>query len=238
MLVMKFGGTSVGDAECFRKVKEIIVRASRERPPVAVVVSAMSAVTETLLEAARTAAAGDQKTVEQKREYLEKKHFQVADALFSGPQRERARRSVSEILAEFQKLCSGMALLGELPPRALDAEVSVGERLSATLLAQYLEDQGCPAQAVDARECLITDDNFGSARPLMDLTREAMRRVLLPLTGRGIVPVITGFLGATREGVRTTLGRGGSDYSAAIVAAALDAEQLWIWTDVDGGLSD
>ncbi|MBI4464751.1 MAG: aspartate kinase [Acidobacteria bacterium] len=144
---------------------------------------------------------------------------------------------MTELLAEFHRLCSGMALLGELPLRALDAEVSVGERLSAALLAQYLSDQGCPAQAVDARDCLITDDNFGNARPLMDLTRDAMRRVLLPLTGQVAVPVITGFLGATREGVRTTLGRGGSDYSGAIVAAALDAAELWIWTDVDGVLS-
>ncbi|MBI4444232.1 MAG: aspartate kinase [Acidobacteria bacterium] len=237
MLVMKFGGTSVGDTECFRKVKEIVVRARQEQPPVAVVVSAMSTVTETLLETARAAAAGDQKAIEQKRESLEKKHFQVADALFAGAEREKARQAVSEILAEFHKLCSGMALLGELPLRALDAEVSVGERLSATLLARYLADQGCPAQMVDARDCLVTDDNFGSARPLMDLTREAMRRALLPLAEKGIVPVITGFLGGTRDGLRTTLGRGGSDYSGAIVAAALDAEQLWIWTDVDGVLS-
>ena len=237
MVVMKFGGTSVGDAECFRKVKEIVLRAHREHLPVAVVVSAMSTVTETLLEASRAAAAGNQKVVDEKLEHLERKHLQVVEELFSEVHREPVRQAVLGILGEFQKLVAGMALLGELPLRALDAAVSVGERLSVTLLAQYLEDQGQPAQAVDTRECLITDEDFGNARPLMELTREAMRRLLLPLAEKGCIPIITGFLGGTREGVRTTLGRGGSDYSAAIVASALDADELWIWTDVDGVLS-
>src|ERR1019366_3338161 len=107
MLVMKFGGTSVGDAKCFANVREIIARAARERPPVAVVVSAMSTVTETLLEAARLAGSGEQKAVEQKLQYLESKHLQVADELFSGARREAVRKAVSEICAEFQKLCAG-----------------------------------------------------------------------------------------------------------------------------------
>jgi len=237
MLVMKFGGTSVGDARCFANVKEIVARAAREQPPVAVVVSAMSTATETLLEATRLAVSGDQKAVEQKLQYLESKHLQAADELFSGAHREAARKAVKEIHGEFQKLCAGMALLAERPLRALDAGLSVGERLSSIILAKYLEQEGIAAQAIDASECLITDDNFGNARPQMELTREAMRRRLLPLAEKQCVPVVTGFLGGTRDGVRTTLGRGGSDYSAAIVAAALDADELWIWTDVDGVLS-
>ena len=237
MLVMKFGGTSVGDAKCFANVKEIIARAARERPPVAVVVSAMSTVTETLLEAARLAAVGDQKGVEQKLRYLESKHLGLVDELFSGSRKEAVRKTVLDVLSEFQKLCAGMSLLSELPLRALDAALSVGERLSSILLAQHLEDQGIPAQSIDAVQCLITDHSFGNAKPLMDLTRDAMRRVLLPLAARNCVPIITGFLGGTREGLRTTLGRGGSDYSGAIVAASLDADELWIWTDVDGVLS-
>ena len=237
MLVMKFGGTSVGEAKCFANVKEIVARSAGECSPVVVVVSAMSTVTEMLLEATRLAAAGEDKAVEQKIELLERKHFQVADELFSGQRREEVRKSVVEILAELRRLCAGMVLLRELPLRTLDAALSVGERLSALLLARHLESEGIPAQAVDAVQCLVTDDNFGSARPLMEQTREAMRRVLLPLTQKQCVPVVTGFLGATREGTRTTVGRGGSDYSAAIVAAALDADELWIWTDVDGVLS-
>ena len=237
MLVMKFGGTSVGDAQCFVHVKEIIARAARERPPVIVVVSAMSTATETLLEAARLAAAREQSAVEEKLQYLERKHLQVAEELFPESCRQSVRKSVTEILAEFQRLCAGIALVAELPPRALDSGLSVGERLAATLLARYLEEEGVPAQTVDAAQCLITDETFGNARPLLEQTREAMRRVLLPLAERQCIPIVTGFLGATREGVRTTLGRGGSDYSAAIVAASLDAEELWIWTDVDGVLS-
>ena len=237
MLVMKFGGTSVGDAKCFANVREIIARAARERPPVAVVVSAMSTVTETLLEAARLAASDEQKAVEGKLQYLESKHLQVADELFSGARREAVRKSVMEILGEFDRLCAGMALLSQMPLRALDAGISVGERLSSFLLAQHLEDSGLSAQAIDSAQCVVTDDDFGNAKPFMDLTRDAMRRVLLPLAKKGCIPVVTGFLGSTREGARTTLGRGGSDYSAAIVAASLDADELWIWTDVDGVLS-
>src|SRR3990167_5182146 len=238
MLVMKFGGTSVGDAQCFRGVKEIVAPGVREHAPVVVVVSAMSTVTEALLESARSAAAGgNERGVEEKLEHLRQKHLRAIEELFPGPRREQVTKAVSEILAEFEKLCAGMALLRELPLRAMDAGLSVGERLSATLLARYLDDQGIAAQAVDAATCLVTDDNFGSAPPLMEATREAMWRVLLPLVEKGSVPVVTGFLGATRGGVRTTLGRGGSDYSASIVAAALGAEDLWIWTDVDGVLS-
>ena len=246
MLVMKFGGTSVGDAKCFANVRDIVARAVRDpkRPrsggvvsPVVVVVSAMNTVTETLLEAARLAAAGNERAVEEKLRYLRQKHLQVVEELFSGPARDSAAKAVEGILAEFQNICAGMALLRELPLRAMDAGLSVGERLSATLLASHLRDRQIPAQAVDAASCVVTDENFGSARPLLKPTRAATRRVLLPLVKKGKVPVVTGFLGATREGVRTTLGRGGSDYSASIVAAALDADELWIWTDVDGVLS-
>ena len=237
MLVMKFGGTSVGDAQCFRKVKQIVSDAAHRHAPVVVVVSAMSTVTETLLEAARRASSGDSKGVEEKLAYLEAKHLQTADELFSGAPRESARKAALEIIGECRRICGGMELLRELPLRAMDAALSVGERLSATLLARYLEQEGIPARAVDSAQCVVTDDNFSSARPLMDLTREATRAQLLPLTEKRIIPVVTGFLGATRDGIRTTLGRGGSDYSGAIVAASLDADELWIWTDVDGVLS-
>lgn len=237
MVVMKFGGTSVGDAQCFANVQEIIARAMRERPPVVVVVSAMSTVTESLLAAARLAAAGEEKAVREKLESLERKHLQVVEELFAGSRRAEVQQAVEEILAEFQKLCAGVALLRELPMRTLDAGLSVGERLSATLLASYLTERGVPAEAVDAARCVVTEGNFGGARPLLEATRDALRQVVLPLLESLCVPVVTGFLGATREGIRTTLGRGGSDYSASLVAASLDADELWIWTDVDGVLS-
>jgi len=244
MLVMKFGGTSVGDARCFTTVRDIVARAVHDPKrhidgvsPVVVVVSAMSTVTETLLEAARLAAAGNERGVAEKLQYLRQKHWQVVEELFSGQDRNSVRKTVEAMLGEFQNVCAGMTLLRELPLRAMDAGLSVGERLSAALLASHLSDGGIPSQAVDAASCVVTDENFGSARPLMKPTRDATRRVLLPLVKKGRVPVVTGFLGATPEGIRTTLGRGGSDYSASIVAAALDADELWIWTDVDGVLS-
>ena len=139
MLVMKFGGTSVGDAQCISNVKEIIARSITERSPVVVVVSAMSTVTETLIETARLASQGKQNAVEEKLQSLERKHSQVVEALFAKPHRQAAQKAVTEILGEFGKLCAGMALVGEMPLRALDAGLSVGERLSSMLLARHLE---------------------------------------------------------------------------------------------------
>src|ERR1041385_5169419 len=156
MLVMKFGGTSVGDAQCFRRVKDLVAQAARDRAPVVVVVSAMSTVTETLLEAARRAVAGNPQGVAEKLDYLEQKHLKTADELFTGSQRQAAHKAVSEIVAEFRRICSGMELLRELSLRAMDAGLSTGERLSATLLALFLKDQGIPAETVDAAKCLVT----------------------------------------------------------------------------------
>jgi aspartate kinase len=238
MLVMKFGGTSVGSADAMRGVKQIVADARAAKAPVVVVVSAMSTVTETLLAAARAAVAGDSKPMQERLDHLEKKHLDTVDALFpAGARKESAKKTVMEISGEFRRICSGMELLGELPLRAMDAGLSVGERLSANLVALFLDQEGIPADAVDSAKCVVTDDNFSSARLLMEPTREATRAQLLPLTKAGRTPVVTGFLGATKDGIRTTLGRGGSDYSGAILAAALDADELWIWTDVDGVLS-
>jgi aspartokinase/homoserine dehydrogenase 1 len=238
MLVMKFGGTSVGSPDAIRGVKQIVSDARAKKAPVVVVVSAMSTITETLLAAARSSVAGDNKVAQEKLTHLEKKHLDTVEALFAaGARRDAAKKIVMDITGEFRRICSGMELLGELPLRAMDAGLSVGERLSANLLALFLEQEGIPADAVDSAKCVVTDDNFGSARLLMDPTREATRSLILPLTDAGRTPIVTGFLGSTRDGIRTTLGRGGSDYSGAILAAALDADELWIWTDVDGVLS-
>ena len=237
MLVVKFGGTSMGGVQCFEKVKQIIARTAGEGVPVVVVVSAMSTVTDTLLDTARLAAQGNQSAVEEKLQYLERLHFQAVEEIFPQPHRQKAQKTVTEILGEFAKLSAGMALVAEMPLRALDAGLSVGERLSSMLLAWYLETCRIQAQAVDTAQCMITDDGFGSARPLLKHTQEAMRRILLPLAENKCIPIVTGFLGATREGLRTTLGRGGSDYSAAIVASSLNAKELWICTDVDGVFS-
>ncbi len=231
---MKFGGTSVGDATRIRKVVEIIREASRETD-VVVVVSAMSGVTNRLIEAATQSEAGNRAAAEAIFEELRDRHNVVVTTLVrSIPQQGRVYRELREIREEGERLCRGTAFLRELTPRAQDSISSLGERLAARLIAAVLAECGEKSEAVDATELVVTDDCHGSADPLADKTRERCESRLRPLIQRQVIPVVTGFIGATAEGVLTTLGRGGSDYSATILGAALDADEVIIWTDVDG----
>ncbi|MCD6290242.1 MAG: aspartate kinase [Anaerolineae bacterium] len=235
MRVLKFGGTSVGHAEAFAQVASIVERTIAEDPQTVVVTSAMSGVTNALIAAARAAAAGDEQKYRDVRTELLVKHQVVAGQLISdGVARAALGRLFEERLVMFERLCQSIAILGELTKRGLDVVSGLGERLSAPLLAAVLRTRNIPAEAVDAGEIIVTDDHFGSANPLMDITRERVRARLLPLIEGGIVPVVTGFVGATQDGIATTLGRGGSDYSAAIIGSCLDADRVEIWTDVDG----
>jgi aspartokinase/homoserine dehydrogenase 1 len=235
--IMKFGGTSVGDAACIRKVADIIRAASAESDLV-VVVSAMSGVTNKLIEAALQSEAGNREAVETIFAQLRQRHEAVVDALIqSHDERRRIGESMQELFEEGQRLCQGTMLLGELTPRARDSISSLGERLSAPLVAAVLIDRGLASECIEATEVVVTDSFYGGAEPWMDLTREASEARLSPLLQRGIVPVVTGFIGANEEGTLTTLGRGGSDYSATILGAALDADEVIIWTDVDGLLT-
>lgn len=238
MRVLKFGGTSVGNSEAFQQVVKIVSRARKEDPQTVVVTSAMSGVTNTLIAAAKAAAQGDEKQYQDARMELLAKHQMVAGQLIpDGVARAAVGRLFEERLQTFERLCQSIAVLGELTARGLDVVSGLGERLAAPLLAAVLRAHGIPAEAVDAAEIIVTDDHFGSANPLMEPTRERTRARLLPLVEGGIVPVVTGFIGATTTGVTTTLGRGGSDYSAAIIGACLDADRVEIWTDVDGVLT-
>jgi aspartate kinase len=144
---------------------------------------------------------------------------------------------INELIGEFERIVNGMAMLGDRPPRSMDEAVVTGEWLSATLFSEYLTVHGSPAEAVNARDVIVTDAMFGNASPLMEPTGIKARARLLPLLQEGTLPIVTGFNGATADGRPTTLGRGGSDFSASILAAALDATELWIWTDVDGIMS-
>jgi len=234
---MKFGGTSVGDASCIGKVVEIVRGASRENE-VVVVVSAMSGVTNKLIEAARHSEAGDCKSVEKTLDELRKQHDAVTSALIdSAAERIRITREMQELFQEGDRLCQGTILLRELTPRALDSISSLGERLSAPLIAAALAERGVASAAIEATKLVVTDSYHGAAEPRMDPTRERCEARLCPLLQQSIVPVVTGFIGATAEGTLTTLGRGGSDYSATILGAVLDADEVMIWTDVDGLLS-
>jgi len=235
--VMKFGGTSLGDATCMARTAQLIAQGARGGTCVAVV-SAMSGVTNRLIEAAQRAGSGEKDQGTAVLEALRKQH---EVALISLVGKEDARKTIEEemeeVLAEGSRLFDGTALLRELTPRTLDAISSLGERLSAPLVAGAVRELGLQSEAVDATEVIITDGFHGGAEPLMDRTREECEVRLRPLLEKGIVPVVTGFIGASTEGKLTTLGRGGSDYSATILGAAMDADEVIIWTDVDGVLT-
>jgi aspartate kinase len=235
LLIMKFGGTSVGSGEALAQVADIVRDQAERWDQVAVVVSAMSGVTDALTEGALRAASGDDQTYRSIVTDLRVRHYGTVDALLS-PNGERASllATVDGYLDEFATFCRSVHVLGEVTPRAMDAITSLGEPLSARILAALLRQGGTRSQAVDATELIVTDETFQNAVPLMERTRVLVAERLVPLLERGEVPVVTGFSGATAQGVTTTLGRGGSDYSAAILGDCLDADEVWTWTDVDG----
>jgi aspartate kinase len=228
LLVMKFGGTSMGSADRIRAAARLIQEHQRARPTV-VVVSAMSKVTDLLLDTLRAAEKGDEQTVAVNLGALTERHETTSrDLLGAVPE------GVAGIIGEFKRIAAGVQMLGVRPPASVDEAVAVGERLSALMMAAYLESTGVPARAINARDVIVTDAFFGNATPAMEPTRERSTQVLAPLVAQGIVPIVTGFNGATVDHRPTTLGRGGSDFSASILAAAMDASEVFIWTDVDG----
>jgi aspartate kinase len=202
---------------------------------VVAVVSAMSGVTDMLIHGAQTAATGDATNYKQIALRLREKHAAALTELVSVPEEQAATRApIAQLIDEFELLCHSVHVLGEASPRALDAISGLGERMSARLVAAAMRARGIAAEAVDASEFVITTAHFGSAVPIQPQTRDRAQARLGPLLARGIVPVVTGFIGATASGASTTLGRGGSDYSGAIVGASLDADEVAIYTDVDG----
>jgi aspartate kinase len=235
--VMKFGGTSVGDASCVGRVVEIIRNAS-QKSSVAVVVSAMGGVTNRLIEAAMESKAGNEGGVAEVFAQLRKQHDEATTALIhSAGQRRRLQRKLEYLFAEGEQLCQDTISQRELTARALDAISGLGERLCAPLVAAALVENGVASEAIEATELVVTDSYHGEAEPWLEPTGARCRVRVAPLLEKGIVPVVTGFIGANEEGVRTTLGRGGSDYSATILGAALDADEVVIWSDVPGLLT-
>ena len=233
LLVMKFGGTSVGSAERMKIACDLIAAEALRRPVLAVV-SAMSKITDLLLDTTRHAEAGDQAGIDQGLRQLETRHFEAAKDLIPAGALAGVEASIDELVGEFRRIVNGMQMLAYRPPRAVDEAIAVGERLSALLVSAHLRSRGIAAQAVNAAEAIVTDAVFNNASPLMDATIVKATTRLMPLLKAGEIPIVTGFNGATADGRPTTLGRGGSDFSASILAAALGASELWIWTDVDG----
>jgi aspartate kinase len=234
LLVMKFGGTSMGSAERIRVAAEIC---SAPKRPVLAVVSAMSKVTDLLLDTLRHAEAGDETGADADLRDLAERHRDACCDLLTPRQRAAASSGVEALLSDFRRITDGVRMLGERPPRSVDEALAIGERLSALLMSEYLNANGVRARAINAFDVIVTDAVFGNATPLLEETRKRAAAAIQPLLDEGIIPVVTGFNGATIDGRPTTLGRGGSDFSASILASVLDASELWIWTDVDGIMS-
>ncbi len=234
MIVMKFGGTSVESAAAIQRVCGI-VRARLERRPV-VVVSAMGKTTNRLLAMARLAASGRRDEALAECDALRRFHHDEALPPADPRERPALARLLDEHFQELAELLRGLSVLGELTPRSMDAVASYGERLSASILAAALRGTGVAAEALDSRRLIVTDRRFTQAAPLYEPTYARLAREV-PSVAQRAVPVLGGFIAATEDGVTTTLGRGGSDFTASIVGAALDAEEIQIWTDVDGMLT-
>ena len=234
-LVMKFGGTSVGSADALTKAAQIVKDARADYARVVVITSAMSGVTNLLLDSAASASQGKTDSLPKAESTLREKHFAAADALIKDETlRAETKQEINSLIHSFVELCKAIAILGEASPRAMDAAASIGERMSVRLLGAVVTSAGVSAKAIESTEFVVTNAHFQNAHPDFKATTEKTRQLLNPLLDQGIVPVTTGFIGATPECAITTLGRGGSDYSAAIIGAVLPADDVWIWTDVDG----
>ena len=233
LLVMKFGGTSMGSAERICVAADIC-REQRALRPVLAVVSAMAGVTDLLLNTLRHAEGGDEAHIESDVGQLLARHLEACEKLGIV---QRAGGGVRDLIADFERLANGMLMLGDRPLRSVDEAIAIGERLTALMLTEYLESKDNAARAINGAEVIVTDSVFGNATPIMEATRNKAQQQFRPLLDAGAIPIVTGFNGATMDGRPTTLGRGGSDFSASILAAALDASELWIWTDVDGIMS-
>lgn len=236
MIVVKFGGTSVGDAPAIQRAADI-VRGRVERRPL-VVVSALGGTTNALLTIAEQAAEGQLIGAILGVETLRERHLHVAQELLGdSPSSSDVQGELSATFDELASLAEALSVLGHLTPRSLDAIASKGELLSSALVVAVFRERGIAAEYVDPASVMITGDQFGKAEPLAERIAEASQRIIRPLVEQGMVPVVGGFVGATEQGIVTTLGRGGSDFSASLFGAALGAEAIEIWTDVDGMLT-
>ena len=238
MVVQKFGGTSVADPEAIRRLIAI-VRAARERSGrgPAVVVSAMSGVTDALLAVAACAGSGALDDALARVTQLRERHLTAARELAPGARDEELAHHLNTSFDELAAIVRALAVLREVSPRTLDVVAAIGELLSSRIVAAALTQSGVPAEWVDARRAIVTNDDHTRAAPLMRETNAALRASVRPVIDGGRVPVLGGFVGATAAGHTTTLGRGGSDYSGALVGAGIDANEIQIWTDVDGMLT-
>ena len=235
-IVMKFGGVSVADGEKLRKVATIVRKFQKEDHQLIVVTSAMYNVTNSLIDIAKHASRGNKEKVREFMDSIVSKHKKAAGtAIMDEHVLARTVNLLDSRSDELKNILVGIAHIGELTPRSKDYVLGYGEKLSAPVLEGAIEDLGMRAKALTGGEAgIVTDDRFGDALPLMKVTSLQVKQVLEPLLEQGFIPVISGFVASTQDGVQTTLGRGGSDYTASIIGAAIGADEVWVWKDVDG----
>jgi aspartate kinase len=235
-IIMKFGGTSVASGENSRYVADLIAGHVSQGHRVVAVISAFAGVTEKLIEAAKQAEKRNRAYVLQFKQKLLNEHLAaVREAIESERIREEVEQLLKVAIDELEKVLTGIAYVGELTPKSEDYVLSFGEKLSTSIVWGALRDLEINAQFYTGGEVgIVTDSNFGEANPLMNVTKHQVKEKIEPLLEKGVVPVVTGYIAATQDNITTTLGRGGSDYTAAIIGAALVADEIWIWTDVDG----
>jgi aspartate kinase len=235
MIIMKFGGTSVEDAKAIANVADIVKKNLINRP--IVVSSACAGITNQLLKTASLAQQGKKDEALENVAAIESRHKKIVKELFEGETAKQLNKHLATCAEELAALVNGVSVLGELTPRSVDAFAAYGERLSTIILHHYLEAINVRSIWIDARKVVITDDQFMKAVVQFDLTEFKLRNFVLPKVAAGHVVVTQGFIGATEQGITTTIGRGGSDYSAAIIGALIGADEIQIWTDVDGILT-
>jgi aspartate kinase len=234
LVVMKFGGTSVEDAAAIERTTAIVAGRRRRGLQPVVVVSAMAKVTDLLIAGAAAAGRGDRTSALGISERLRTRHVETAAKLLEQERFATLRLAIDQEFDALDDLLRGIAAVGELTPRTADLVVSFGERLSSRLVAETFEQHGLRGTHVDARTCIVTDSHFGKAVPQEAAIEAKLTELVLPLVSEGRTPVMGGFIGSNEAGITTTLGRGGSDYTAALVGGGLHAGAIEIWTDVDG----
>jgi len=235
-IIMKFGGTSVGTGENIRHVAELVMQYAQKDYKIAVVVSALAGVTNSLIEVGCQAKKSNEKQIQIFTAELLKKHIEaISSAITSKAIQKEVTQFTEKTIAELEKVLTGICYVGELTPKSRDYVASFGERLSAPIVWGAIKDHKAETQCFTGKEAgIVTDSNFGEADPLMNFTTHLIRERLSPLLEHGVIPVVTGFIAANQDGVVTTVGRGGSDYTTTILGVALQANEVWIWTDVDG----
>ncbi|MDR0797297.1 MAG: aspartate kinase [Nitrososphaerota archaeon] len=234
-VIMKFGGTSVGTGKNIRQVADIVSQYSKDYR-ITVVVSALAGVTNKLLEVAGQAQKSDETLIKNFTEELLQKHKEaISSAIVNKPLQQEVNGIVEKIIVELEKILTGICYVGELTPKSKDYVVSFGERLSAPIVCGAIQEDNIEARCFTGKDAgIVTDSNFGEANPLMNYTMHLVCEKLGAFLEKGGVPVVTGFIAANQDGVVTTVGRGGSDYTATILGVALEVDEVWIWTDVDG----